>query len=59
MLPGSDSVGVKDPVIVHQDGTWHLWASCHPLADPDEADQMATEYATSEDGLDGPGTARP
>jgi hypothetical protein len=29
----------------------HLWASCHPLADPLQADQMTTEYATSPDGL--------
>jgi hypothetical protein len=52
VLPGSDSVGVKDPVIIKHDGKWHLWASCHPLADPDEADQMVTDYATSADGLD-------
>jgi hypothetical protein len=26
-------------------------ASCHPLGDPDQADQMTTEYATSADGL--------
>ena len=30
---------------------WHLWASVHPLADPDEADQMVTDYAVSPDGL--------
>ncbi|MDN3352945.1 hypothetical protein [Actinomadura sp. DC4] len=52
VLPGDEHVGVKDPVIVHEDGRWHLWASCHPLADPDEADQMVTEYATSEDGVE-------
>ena len=52
VLPGSDSVGVKDPVIVRDGDTWHLWASCHPLADPDEADQMVTDYATSPDGLE-------
>ena len=52
VLPGDENVGVKDPVIVHEDGRWHLWASCHPLADPDEADQMVTEYATSDDGVD-------
>jgi hypothetical protein len=43
---------VKDPVIRHRDSGWHLWTSCHPLADPGEADQMTTEYATSADGLD-------
>ena len=52
VLPGDAKTGVKDPVIRHRGGVWHLWTSCHPLADPDEADQMATEYATSADGLD-------
>jgi hypothetical protein len=51
VLPGSELVGVKDPVIIRVGGKWHLWASCHPLADPDEADQMVTDYATSADGL--------
>ncbi|MEV4576681.1 hypothetical protein AB0K16_25875 [Nonomuraea jabiensis] len=44
-LPGNPKTGVKDTVIVRRDGVWHLWASCHPLADPDEADQMVTDYA--------------
>ncbi len=52
VLPGDAKTGVKDPVIRHRGGGWHLWASCHPLADPAEADQMVTEYATSDDGLD-------
>ncbi|WP_052305438.1 MULTISPECIES: hypothetical protein [Thermomonospora] len=52
VLPGSRLVGVKDPVIRHDGGKWHLWASCHPLADPDEADQMVTDYATSANGLE-------
>jgi len=52
VLPGSRLVGVKDPVIRQDGGKWHLWASCHPLADPDEADQMVTDYATSADGLE-------
>ena len=43
---------VKDPVIQFHDGQWHMWATIHPLADPDETDQMTTEYATSPDGLD-------
>jgi hypothetical protein len=50
VLPGDTKTAVKDPVIVHRDGIWQLWASCHPLADPDEADQMVTDYATSHDG---------
>ncbi len=52
VLPGDLKTGVKDPVIVRHDGVWHLWASCHPLADPDEADQMVTDYATSLDGIE-------
>jgi hypothetical protein len=52
VLPGDAKTGVKDPVILYRDGQWHLWASCHPLADPDEADQMVTDYATSLDGLE-------
>jgi len=52
VLPGDAKTGVKDPVIHRQNGTWQLWACCHPLADPGEADQMVTEYATSTDGYD-------
>ncbi|MGW0805998.1 hypothetical protein [Nonomuraea sp. NPDC002799] len=52
VLPGDQKTGVKDPVIVRRGGMWHLWASCHPLADPEEADQMVTDYATSADGLE-------
>jgi hypothetical protein len=51
ILPGDAKTGVKDPVIRYHDGSWHLWASCHPLADPLATDQMTTEYATSRDGL--------
>ncbi len=52
VLPGDPKVAVKDPVIRQHDGRWHLWASCHPLADPNETDQMATDYATSADGIE-------
>jgi hypothetical protein len=52
VLPGDPKTGVKDPVIRQHGGSWELWASCHPLTDPDEADQMVTRYATSPDGLD-------
>ncbi|WP_131739061.1 hypothetical protein [Actinomadura roseirufa] len=52
VLPGDEKTGVKDPVIVRHGGRWHLWASCHPLADAAEADQMTTEYATSADGME-------
>ena len=52
VLPGSDRLAVKDPVIVMHGGGWHLWASCHPLDDPHATDRMTTDYATSPDGLD-------
>lgn len=51
VLPGDARTGVKDPVIRRQNGSWQLWVCCHPLADPGNADQMATGYATSADGL--------
>jgi hypothetical protein len=51
VLPGDAKTAVKDPVIRHHDGQFHLWVSCHPLADPLQTDQMTTEYATSSDGL--------
>ncbi|MGZ4505681.1 MAG: hypothetical protein ACXVX8_08620 [Blastococcus sp.] len=51
VLPGSASQGVKDPVVRHDGQRWQLWASVHPLADPEATDRMATEHATSEDGV--------
>jgi hypothetical protein len=51
VLPGDSLNGVKDPVIVHQDGRWHLWASVHPLSEPDRTDRMTTWYASSSDGI--------
>lgn len=50
VLPGSDAAAVKDPVIRFSSGRWHLWASVHPLDDPDATDRMTTEHATSPDG---------
>jgi hypothetical protein len=52
VLPGSDRDAVKDPVIRHDGRQWHLWASVHPLDDPDATDRMTTEHATSPDGVD-------
>ena len=59
VLPGDALTGIKDPVIIRAGDQWHLWASAHPLADPDQADQMVTGYARSSDGLqwDWQGTA--
>jgi hypothetical protein len=52
VLPGSDAVAVKDPVLRHDGAQWHLWASVHPLDDPDATDRMTTEHATSPDGVE-------
>ena len=52
VLPGSATTAVKDPVIRHDGAQWHLWASVHPLDDPDATDRMTTEHATSPDGVD-------
>jgi hypothetical protein len=51
VLPGSDLAGVKDPVVRFADGQWHLWASVHPLDDPDATDRMTTDHAVSPDGV--------
>jgi hypothetical protein len=52
VLPGDASAAVKDPVVKFHDGTWHLWASVHPLDDPAATDRMTTDYASSPDGID-------
>lgn len=52
VFPGSDSVGVKDPVVRRVDGTWHAWICCHPLDVAGEEDRMTTAHATSDDGLE-------
>ncbi len=51
VLPGDALHGVKDPVLLHRDGRWHLWASVHPLEDPANTDRMTTDHATSDDGV--------
>jgi hypothetical protein len=51
VLPGDDTVAVKDPVVRHDGTAWHLWASVHPLDDPEATDRMTTEHATSPDGV--------
>jgi hypothetical protein len=51
VLPGSATAAVKDPVVRFVDGEWHLWASVHPLDDPDATDRMITDHATSPDGV--------
>jgi hypothetical protein len=54
VLPGDAGPGgwaIKDPVVQSHGGLWHLWASVHPLDDPDATDRMTTEHYTSADGL--------
>jgi hypothetical protein len=51
VLPGDDTVAVKDPVITIEDGRWQLWVCCHPLTEPGHEDRMRTAYCTSADGL--------
>jgi hypothetical protein len=51
VLPGSETAAVKDPVIRLADGSWHLWASVHPLDDPDATDRMTIDHAVSADGV--------
>jgi hypothetical protein len=52
VFPGSEEVGMKDPVIRHSARGWQAWICCHPLEQPDEEDRMTTRHATSPDGLD-------
>lgn len=51
VLPGDDTVGVKDPVVWRAADGWHMWVCCHPLEVPDDADRMVSRPATSDDGL--------
>jgi hypothetical protein len=37
--------------VLRDGGQWHLWASVHPLDDPNATDRMTIDYATSPDGL--------
>jgi hypothetical protein len=53
VLPGNAKEGVKDPVVLRDDaGTWHLWASVHPLDTAGAEDRMTTEHYTSSDGIE-------
>ena len=52
VLPGDDTVAVKDPVItVDERHGWRMWVCCHPLDVAGAEDRMWTAYATSADGL--------
>ena len=52
VFPGSEQVGVKDPVVRREGDRWHAWVCCHPLDVPGEEDRMTTANATSDDGLE-------
>lgn len=51
VLPGSDEVAVKDPVVLVDESGWRMWVCVHPLTEPGDEDRMTTAYATSTDGL--------
>lgn len=52
VLPGDETVAVKDPVIlVDREIGWRMWVCCHPLDVAGAEDRMWTSYATSSDGL--------
>lgn len=52
VLPGDESVAVKDPVItVSAAGEWVMWLCCHPLTEPGHEDRMTTRRLVSADGL--------
>jgi hypothetical protein len=52
VLPGSDAVAVKDPVIrIDGSGRWHAWVCEHPLGRAGHEDRMSTAYHSSDDGL--------
>jgi hypothetical protein len=52
VLPGSDEVAVKDPVVLVDETGWRMWVCVHPLTEPGHEDRMTTAFATSGDGLD-------
>ena len=51
VLPGDDTVGVKDPVVRAVAAGWEMFLCCHPLTDPGHEDRMTTRRLTSADGL--------
>ena len=51
VLPGDDTVAVKDPVVTHGPDGWEMWLCCHPLTEQGHEDRMTTRRLTSADGL--------
>ncbi|WP_243059649.1 hypothetical protein [Nocardioides sp. SR21] len=52
VLPGDDTVAVKDPVVERTDGGWRMWLCCHPLTEAGHEDRMTTRLLTGPDGLE-------
>ena len=52
VMPGSEEVAVKDPVILVDESGWRMWVCVHPLTEPGHEDRMTTAFATSSDGLE-------
>ncbi len=51
VLPGDDTVAVKDPVLAHGPDGWQMWLCCHPLTEAGHEDRMTTRLLRSPDGL--------
>lgn len=52
VLPGDDTLAVKDPVVTRGPDGWLMWLCCHPLTEPGHEDRMTTRLLRSDDGLD-------
>ena len=51
VLPGDDTVAVKDPVVTCGPDGWEMWLCCHPLTETGHEDRMTTRLLRSPDGL--------
>ncbi|GAB4013959.1 hypothetical protein [Nocardioides ultimimeridianus] len=51
VLPGDDTVAVKDPVVTSGPDGWEMLICCHPLTEPGHEDRMTTRLLRSADGL--------
>lgn len=52
VLPGDDTMAVKDPVVERLGDQWRMWLCCHPLGEAGQEDRMTTRLLSSTDGLD-------
>lgn len=51
VLPGDDTVAVKDPVVTHGADGWEMLLCCHPLTEAGHEDRMTSRLLRSPDGL--------